>query len=199
MIMQTTSLHWQNNLNKEGAATMIMNDGANNRTTPDEPPERSWWTKVPLSCASLRACTKFVLLLNVVEDLIVWEDFLILIIIYWTTEHEPSSIAVKLGILLLDGLDNACAKPLTIFLWIKKEGASNKVCGVEHRELRWLGLLFMVGDGDVLATRVKWHLGDRIMPQLHNGRWLPTKRINSQVLLSRLNSRVDGRIEEDLL
>jgi len=37
------------------------------------------------------------------------------------------------------------------------------------------------------------------MPQLHDGRQLPTKRINSQVLLPRLGGRADGRMEEDLL
>ncbi len=42
-------------------------------------------------------------------------------------ELEPFDITVELGILLLDGQDNASAKLLTIFLWIKKEGASNKV------------------------------------------------------------------------
>jgi len=43
---------------KDGAETMARDGEANNRITPDEPPEGSWWTKVPLSCASLRACTK---------------------------------------------------------------------------------------------------------------------------------------------
>jgi len=37
------------------------------------------------------------------------------------------------------------------------------------------------------------------MAQLHERRQLPTKNINSQVLLPRLNGRVDGRTEEDLL
>jgi len=32
---------------------MTMDGGANNKITPDEPPEGSWWTKVPLSCASI--------------------------------------------------------------------------------------------------------------------------------------------------
>ena len=37
------------------------------------------------------------------------------------------------------------------------------------------------------------------MTKLHERRWLPTKRINAQVLLPRLNGRSDGRTEEDLL
>ncbi len=56
----------------------------------------------------------------------------------------------------------------------------------------------MVEDG-ALATWIKWHLGDRIMCQLHNGRQLTTKRINLQVLLPRLDSGANGRMEEDLL
>jgi len=43
---------------KDGAATMTIGGGENNRITPDEPPEGSWWTEVPLSCASLWAWTK---------------------------------------------------------------------------------------------------------------------------------------------
>ncbi len=35
-------------------------------------------------------------------------------------------------------------------------------------------------------------LCDRIMAKLHERRWLPTKRINFQILLPRLNGRVDG-------
>jgi len=41
-----------------GTATMTIEDEGNNRTTPDEPPEGSWWMKAPLSCASLTVCTK---------------------------------------------------------------------------------------------------------------------------------------------
>jgi len=78
-----------------------------------------------------------ILLLNVIEDPIVWEYFLILNIINSATKLEPFGITVKLGILLLNDLDNVRSKSLTIFLWIKKEGVSNKVWEVEHRELWW--------------------------------------------------------------
>jgi len=71
---------------------------------------------------------------------------------------------------------------------------------VECRELRQLGLFFCDGRwGRILDTWIKWHLGDRIMAQLHNRRWFPTKRINLQVLLPRFDGRADGRTEEDLL
>ncbi len=65
--------------------------------------------------------------------------------------------------------------------------------------MTWSLLLWWGVWGRILATWIKRHLGDRIMAQLHDRRWLPTKRINLQVLLPRLNGRVDGRMEEDLL
>jgi len=57
-----------------------------------------------------------ILLLNVVEDLRVGEDFLKLIIIDRTPELELFSIGSKLGIMVLDGLHNPCAKALSILL-----------------------------------------------------------------------------------
>jgi len=80
-------------------------------------------------------------------------------------ELEPLTITVELSILLLNSLDNASMKPLVIFMWIKKEGAS-KVRGVEYRELRQLGLIFFNGRRvGILATWIKWHLGDRTMTE----------------------------------
>jgi len=109
-------------------------------------------------------------------------------------------MAMELSILLFNSLDNVGTEPLAILLWIKQESAANKVWGVECRELRRLGLIFYSGRwGRILTAWIKWHLSDRIMPQLHNGWQLPTKRINSQVLLPRLGGWADGRTEEDLL
>ncbi len=69
-----------------------------------------------------------ILLLIVVEDHIVGENFLILVIIDGATmELELFSIIVELSILFLNDLDNVSVKPLTIFLGIKEEGTPNKV------------------------------------------------------------------------
>jgi len=57
-----------------------------------------------------------ILLLNMIEDLIVGENFLILVIIDRAVELGPFSIAIELGILLFNGLDNVGSKPLTV-LW----------------------------------------------------------------------------------
>jgi len=43
---------------------------------------------------------------------------------------------MEFGIVVLKGLDYMSAEPLTVLLWIKQEGAANKVRGVECRELR---------------------------------------------------------------
>ena len=68
-----------------------------------------------------------ILLLNVIEDLIVSKDLLILIIIDGAEELETIRMAMKLSILLFNGLDNAGTEPLTVLLWIKQESAANKV------------------------------------------------------------------------
>jgi len=59
---------------------------------------------------------RIILLLNVVEDLGVGEDFLELIIIDQTPELEPFSIGSKLDIMVLDGLYDPCMKALSILL-----------------------------------------------------------------------------------
>jgi len=86
-----------------------------------------------------------ILLVNVIEDLIVWDNFLVLIIMVGASELEPFGITVELGILLFNGLDNVGTEPLTILLGIKREGVANKVGGVEHRELRSIGLISPAG------------------------------------------------------
>ncbi len=141
-----------------------------------------------------------ILLLDVIENLIIGQDLFILIIIDRAAELEPFSLVMEFGIVVLKGLENMSMEPLTVLLWIKQESAANKVGGVECRELRQLGLIFISGrQVRILATWIKWHLVDRMVAQPHKRRQLPTKRINSQVLLSRLNCRADGRMEEDLL
>ncbi len=92
--------------------------------------------------------------------MVVWDW---LTIISGAEKLEPFSIAMELGILLFNGLDIVGSKPLTALLGMKKEGVANKVWGVECRELRWLGLIFGGGCVGILATWIKWHLGDRIM------------------------------------
>jgi len=57
-----------------------------------------------------------ILLLDVVENLRVGQDFLKLIIIDQTPELESFSIGSEFGILVLDGLYNSCAEALSIFL-----------------------------------------------------------------------------------
>jgi len=59
-----------------------------------------------------------ILLFNVIEDLIVAENSLILVIIDGAAKLEPVSIAMELGIIVFDGLDNAGAKSLTVLLGI---------------------------------------------------------------------------------
>ncbi len=61
-----------------------------------------------------------ILLLDVIEDLIVGKDLLILAlsIINGAAELEPFSLAMEFGIVVFNGLDNACAEPLTILLRI---------------------------------------------------------------------------------
>jgi len=68
-----------------------------------------------------------ILLLDVIEDLIVGKDLLILVIINGAEELELISMAMELSILLFNGLDNASMESLTILLWIKQEGVTNKV------------------------------------------------------------------------
>jgi len=68
-----------------------------------------------------------ILLLDVVEDLIVSKNLLILVVIDGAEELETIRMAMKLSILLFNGLDNAGTEPLTVLLWIKQEGAANKV------------------------------------------------------------------------
>jgi len=57
-----------------------------------------------------------ILLLDVVEDLGVRQDFLKLIIIDRTLELESFGIGSEFGILVLDGLYNSCMEALSIFL-----------------------------------------------------------------------------------
>ena len=68
-----------------------------------------------------------ILLLDVVEDLIVSKNLLILVVIDGAEELETIRMAMKLSILLFNGLDNAGTEPLTVLLWIKQESAANKV------------------------------------------------------------------------
>ncbi len=54
MTIQTMSLHWQNHQKMENAGLHKHNNDdwkMNNKKMPDEPPEGSWQTKVPLGCA----------------------------------------------------------------------------------------------------------------------------------------------------
>jgi len=60
--------------------------------------------------------TRIILLLDVVEDLGVGQDLLKLIIIDRTAELESFGVGSKLGIMVLDGLHNLCAKVLSILL-----------------------------------------------------------------------------------
>ncbi len=50
-------------------------------------------------------------------------------------EFEAFRLLVEFGIVVFKGLDNVGVEPLAILLWVKHEGAANKVRGVEHREL----------------------------------------------------------------
>jgi len=59
-----------------------------------------------------------ILLLDVIEDLIVAENLRILVIIDGAAELELVSIAIEMGIMVFNGLDNACTKSLTILLRI---------------------------------------------------------------------------------
>jgi len=68
-----------------------------------------------------------ILLLNLIEHLIVGEDFLILIIMMEQQNLNHSALPWSWASLLLNGLDNAGTEPLTILLGIKKKGAINKV------------------------------------------------------------------------
>jgi len=58
-----------------------------------------------------------------------------LIIVDQAAELEAFRFLMQLGIMILKGFDNASMEPLTILLWIQKEGVANKVRGVECREL----------------------------------------------------------------
>ena len=60
--------------------------------------------------------TRIILLLDVVEDLRVGQDLFKLIIVDRTTELELFGIGSKLGVMVLDGLHNPCAKVLSILL-----------------------------------------------------------------------------------
>ncbi len=77
-----------------------------------------------------------ILLLNVVEDFIVGENFLILVIIDGAAELERISITVEISIMVLNGLDYASMESLAILMGIQQEGATNKVRGMECWELR---------------------------------------------------------------
>ncbi len=57
-----------------------------------------------------------ILLLDVVEDLIVGENFLMLAIIDGAAELEPCGIAMEVGIMVFNFLDNVGAKSLAILL-----------------------------------------------------------------------------------
>ncbi len=80
-------------------------------------------------------CAIIILLLNVIEDLIVRQDFLILIIIDRAAELKMLRFLMELGIMVLEGLNNVGTEALTIILWFKEEGVANEVGGVECREL----------------------------------------------------------------
>ena len=67
-----------------------------------------------------------ILLLNIVEDLIVRKDLLILVIIDGAEELEMVRMAMKLSVLLFNGLENVCAEPLTVLLWVKQESGAKR-------------------------------------------------------------------------
>jgi len=69
--------------------------------------------------------TVIILLLYVVEDLIVGQDFLIRIIVYRAPKLVMGAIVEKLAIVLFNGLNNVHTKELSIFFGVKKEGSSN--------------------------------------------------------------------------
>jgi len=90
-------------------------------------------------------CAITILLLNVIKDLIIRQDFLILVIIDQAAELKTLRLLVKLGIIVLEGLNDAGMEALAIVLQFKQEGAANKVRGVECRELGQLGPIGISG------------------------------------------------------
>jgi len=77
-----------------------------------------------------------ILLLNVVEDLIVGENFLISIIIDGAAELETISMAMGIGIMSSMTWTMQGTESLAILMGIKQEGVTNKVRGMKCWELR---------------------------------------------------------------
>jgi len=70
---------------------------------------------------------------------------------------------------------------------------------VECGELGGIGILFFRGIRCLVSTRVERVMSGSIMAQFDKRGCLPTNRINSQILLSRCEGRVDVGVAEDLL